>query len=249
MEQAAKEQPQLTKEELTLAHRIADELGEREKGPQALIRRVIRELGADLSLQFFLQAKKIEEQGGMLLPDGKTRRTPGGVFFRIIKEEAPKHGHPNIYKLFWQRPTRIGPPTPPTPPKKLTWLERLQIIARLRGGPMSTVVLKVIGRVDASARETGACTILKLTANFTPSVPKGVPIPEHKEATYIVYLGNKLWKRIEQAADDPEDELIIEGFPQLDLETSSIALFAKKATSKKMEAERFKKPEQAKQEG
>jgi hypothetical protein len=260
MDKAPDGQPgQLTRAESNLARRIANELNEHEPGQQSLIRRVVKELGIDLSLVFLLQAQETEKNGGMLLSDGKTRRTPGGVFFRIVKEQAPQHGYPNIYKLFWQRPTRIGPPPPPMAPIQrpdpLTWPERLGIIAELekRGktGMISTVVLKVIGKAGEHYTHTGGCTVLHFTATIQPAVPRGVPTPQSTPTTYVVYLGSRLWGRIEKAAADPDDEVIIEGFPQIDAETGTIALYAKKVTSKKLETTRFqkhKRPDQTTQE-
>lgn len=266
MDRAPDQQPgqqyqarQLTRAERDLARRIANELDEQEPGQQALIRRVVCHLGVDISLVFLLQAQETEKQGGMLLADGKTRRTPGGVFFRIVKDHAPQHGHPNIHTLFWQRPERKGPPPLPTPPKEhpdpLTWPERLGIVRELaeRGntGMISTAILKVIGKATEHTNHPGGCTVLRLTSTIQPAVPRGVPAPQETPTIYIVYLGNRLWGRIEKAAADPEDEIIIEGFPQFDGETGTIALYARKSTSKKLETTRFqkgKKPTQAAQE-
>jgi PHAX RNA-binding domain len=268
MDRAPDEQPgdqsqplQLTRAERELARRIAYELGERQPGQQALIRRIVHALGTDLSLVFLREAQKTERQGGMLLADGKTRRTKGGVFFRLVKDQAPQHGYPNISTLFWQRPQRKGPPPPPTSPKErpdpLTWPERLGILAALaegNTGMITTAVLKVIGKAGEHHDHPGGCTVLRLTSTIQPAVPRGVPTPQDTPTVYVVYLGSRLWGRIAKAAADPEDEIIVEGFPQIDTETGTIALYARKTTSKKLEAERFQKtrrPEQQKppQEG
>lgn len=242
-----------TSAEYELARRIADELDEREPGQQALIRRLVHHLGTDLSLVFLLQAQEIEKQGGMVKPDGKTRRTKGGVFFRLVKDRAAEHGYPNIYTLFWQRTKRPGPPPPPTPPlERLTWPSRLGILAQLEAegktGMITTAVLKVIGKAAGHYEHTGGCIVLRLTSTIKPAVPRGVPAPQEAQTTYVVYLGTRLWGRIAEAAADPEDEVIIEGFPQIDTETGTIALYAKKTTSKKLETARFQKsrrPDQA----
>jgi molybdopterin-guanine dinucleotide biosynthesis protein len=45
----------------------------------------------------------------------------------------------------------------------------------------------------------------------------------------------KQWNKVAEAIQDPEDVLIVEGYPQLDLETRSIAVFATNTTTKKLQ--------------
>jgi hypothetical protein len=45
----------------------------------------------------------------------------------------------------------------------------------------------------------------------------------------------KQWNKVAEAIRDPEDTLIVEGFPQLDPETSCIAVFATNTTTKKLQ--------------
>jgi molybdopterin-guanine dinucleotide biosynthesis protein len=51
----------------------------------------------------------------------------------------------------------------------------------------------------------------------------------------VVYIAAKQWRKVASAIRDPEDVLIIEGFPQLDAQTSSIAVFATNTTKKKLQ--------------
>ncbi len=49
---------------------------------------------------------------------------------------------------------------------------------------------------------------------------------------------------------DPEDTLIVEGFPQLDAQTGSIAVFATNTTTRKLQqAQRQTRPAQAASDG
>jgi molybdopterin-guanine dinucleotide biosynthesis protein len=59
---------------------------------------------------------------------------------------------------------------------------------------------------------------------------------------YAVYIASKQWKKVEEAIKDPEDTLIIEGFPKTDPEVSAIAVFATNVTTKKLQMLRRETP-------
>jgi hypothetical protein len=50
-----------------------------------------------------------------------------------------------------------------------------------------------------------------------------------------VYIGAKQWKNVAATVNDPEDALIIEGFPQIDTKSGAISVFASNVTSKKIQ--------------
>jgi hypothetical protein len=74
-----------------------------------------------------------------------------------------------------------------------------------------------------------------MRARTVPSLPRGLPTPPSTPTNYVVYIAAKQWRKVAEAIGDPEDVLIIEGFPQLDPETSSIAVFATNTTTKKLQ--------------
>jgi hypothetical protein len=74
-----------------------------------------------------------------------------------------------------------------------------------------------------------------MRAKAAPSLPKGLPTPPSTPTNYVVYIASEQWRKVAEAIKDPEDVLIIEGFPQLDPETSSIAVFATNTTTKKLQ--------------
>ena len=76
---------------------IAAELGETDALPQMLIKRIVRTLGEERTRQLVRHAKVVEEQGGMLLPDGSRRRTLGGVFFKLAKDTASPQERARIW--------------------------------------------------------------------------------------------------------------------------------------------------------
>lgn len=52
-----------------------------------VIGRVVDIIGKEEAIDFFQKTKKIEEDGGMLIMNGSRRRTPGGVYFWLVKND------------------------------------------------------------------------------------------------------------------------------------------------------------------
>src|SRR5438128_12494908 len=55
-----------------------------------LLRQVLRTLGQDRCAAILADTLSCEASGGMLTKDGTRRRTPGGVFFQLVKERATR---------------------------------------------------------------------------------------------------------------------------------------------------------------
>ncbi|CAI5446500.1 unnamed protein product [Caenorhabditis angaria] len=68
-----------------------------EKDP-ATIKKIVTEIGVELSIKLFDETKEVERGGGMKTADGTRRRTPGGIFITLFKMD------PNVTK---EQKTRI----------------------------------------------------------------------------------------------------------------------------------------------
>ena len=55
-----------------------------------LIRRVVRVLGESRAHALLEETRTIEAAGGLLTADQSRRRTPGGVFFHVVKSTTPR---------------------------------------------------------------------------------------------------------------------------------------------------------------
>ncbi len=86
---------------------IAGELGETADVAQMLIKRIVRTLGEDRTRELVRHATVVEDQGGMMVPDGSRRRTLGGVFFKLAKEQATPEQRGRI----WLPKNRRSKPT------------------------------------------------------------------------------------------------------------------------------------------
>ncbi len=80
---------------------IAAQLGETEPGPRKQLKRAVRILGTARVQALLDQTLETERAGGLMLPDGSRRRTPGGVFFYLIRTSVdPKER----YKILRPQP-------------------------------------------------------------------------------------------------------------------------------------------------
>jgi hypothetical protein len=189
------------------------------------------------------ETQEIEAQGSLLLPDGSRRRTSGGVFFYLVRTKGPKP----VRFLFWQRKQGQAAASPQSPPPAFTWANWIAVLDEIgvAKGAASTVKITVIGR-PGKIIDLGTCVVTSLQSSKVPSLPKGVPTPPIAVTTYTLYIATKQWRRVADAMKDQEDALIVEGFPQLDAQTGSIAVFATNTTTRKLQqAQRQTQPAQA----
>src|SRR3712207_4076949 len=85
---------------------IAQKLGEVEREPLKKLKAVVKILGPEKALALCEKALAVEQQGGMLTQDGSRRRTPGGVFFYLVRGS----NHKKVKKLWPQRKPESAPP-------------------------------------------------------------------------------------------------------------------------------------------
>ncbi len=93
--------------------------------------------------------------------------------------------------------------------------------------------ITVIGR-PAQIVERGDVTIVALRSDKQPSVPKGVPAPAGP-TDYAVFIARKQWQKVAQAARNPQDLLIVEGYPTVDPRFNGITVLATQATTKQLQ--------------
>ncbi len=79
--------------------------------------------------------------------------------------------------------------------------------------------------------------VVALTNEKVPDLPKGLPEPP-AGTRYTVFVARKPWGKIAEAlAADPEDALIVEGYPSLDPRfPQGITVHATSVTTKRTQA-------------
>ncbi len=228
-----------------LARAFAAVLGETLPPPLRIITRIVDRLGPARARALLGQALIVEAQGGLTLPDG-TRRTPGGVFFFLVRTSDEVSRADKEY-IFPRRAAMAASAAPaaakgtPTlaPPTPMTWTDETYraLAPQLQQDPgrTSTVKITVIGRPGTTV-EQGTAVALALVSQTVPDLPKGLPEPP-AGTRYTVFIARKQWAKIAEAlAADPEDAAIIEGYAALDPRVDGIAVYATGATTKRTQA-------------
>jgi PHAX RNA-binding domain len=227
---------------------IADALGETEEGVRQSIVLIVKALGRTQSRQLLNFALQAEEHGGMMLPSGSRRRTVGGIFFHYVHtlgipkpgKSLPRPQNPN-QKAKKPNEQAVTPKntnnSPKASEKPFSWDDRIAAIkeAEQEKGTVSTVKITVVGR-PGKILDKGQFIVTVMESSKVPALPKGLPTPTNVATKYAVYISSKQWKKVEEAIKDPDDVLIVEGFPKTDPEVSAIAVFATNVTTKKLQA-------------
>jgi hypothetical protein len=219
-----------------LASALADDLGETELEVRRLLRRLVQRVGWPLCEQALDDTRAIEADGGLWSVQEKKRRTKGGVFFALLKiRSAAARGI--IYLHQGNRERESKKRAPP-----FTWEQRIELVgeALQHRGTAMTAKLMLMGRPEKVVqREDFVVTSLEYRG--APSLPKGLPVPKSTRTTYTVYIAAKQWRKVADLLQDPEDQLIVEGYCILDPEVGGIALLAQSATTKALQRQKLDK--------
>ena len=236
----------MSQEEIRLlARQIAEELGETEKIPLVQIATIIEKCGIEFAQARLAETKAIEAEGGMMLRDQSRRRTPGGVFFKLVRRNMTNAEVKKIFAPYYgsgnktNAKKKVAKAALVLP--KLEWAERSAVIQRLlhEKGVLTTVKVTLIGRpgeIDTSHKDVVITTMSHIARSA--SFPKGVPQPPEKPTLYTVYISAKQWQKVKDSITDPEDALIIEGTCAYDEEIGGIAVFVMNLTSKLLEGKK-----------
>jgi PHAX RNA-binding domain len=168
-----------------------------------LLKWVWKTLGPDTCLTLLTETLQTEAQGGLMTQDGSRRRTPGGVFFSLTRARLTQ-------KQYWQFQARAIP--------QLTWTRAVQAMTEFPSPPgkATTMTLTIIGR-PTEVQAHGGAVLFKMQGPPPPTLPRGLPaLPKVPPPTWHVWVAIRQWNRVKDAlAADPQDQLILEGYPVL----------------------------------
>ncbi len=217
---------------------IAAQLGETEEEPMRQIKRAVRILGEHRVRTVVARALDVEAAGGMMRADGSQKRSLGGVFFILMRDDV---GRKDFYRIFkgGQHQRTNGPDAAArttTIPFDWTTFSASATEAMSEAGEATTVKLTVIGR-PGKIVERGDVALVAMRSEKAPSLPKGVPAPPSPQTDYMVLVGMKQWRKVAEAlAADPADKLLIEGYPTVQPEFAGITVYATSATTTGIQA-------------
>ncbi len=197
---------------------------------RTLLTKVLRTLGMDRTTAILADTLTCEANGGMLTKDGTRRRTPGGVFFQLVRQQAS----PQERQRLFPRPTpQHGQGQPQRQPTALTWDEVpiiIQILTTHPAGEARTMKLTLIGR-PGRVETRGQAVVFRMQGKPPGSLPRGLPpVPTAPGLTWNVMVALRQWNRVKDSlAANQEDQLIIEGYPLM--QGSEHVLLAQSCTS------------------
>jgi hypothetical protein len=194
---------------------------------RALLTKVLRTLGHARCSALLADTLTCEAAGGILTKDGTRRRTPGGVFFHLVRQQASPQEQRRLF------PHHAKPPQPQAPLPVLTWDEVptiIQTLATAPAGEAHTMKLTLIGRPgNLEVRPT--CVVFRMQGKPPGSFPRGLPpVPANTSMTWHVMVALRQWNRVKDSlAAHQDDQVIIEGYPLM--QDSQHILMAQSCTS------------------
>src|SRR5216683_5708265 len=194
-----------------------------------LLTQVLRTLGQDRCAAILADTLTCEANGGMLTKDGTRRRTPGGVFFQLVRERATARERGRLFP----RPAPQPGQGQPQAPAVLTWEQVpiiIQILTTHPAGEARTMKLTLIGR-PGKVETRGQAVVFRMQGKPPGSLPRGLPpVPATPGLTWNVMVALRQWNRVKDSlAANQDDQLIIEGYP--DMQGSQHVLLAQSCTS------------------
>jgi hypothetical protein len=191
-----------------------DKLAEVLQEPKrTLLAKVLHTLGTDRVTAILTDTLQCEANGGMRTKDGIRRRTPGGVFFQLVKERTTKDERRRLFPYAAPQ----GQQQPQRPPTALTWSEAntlMQMLASAPPGEARTMKLTLIGR-PGKVETRGQAVVFRMQGKPPGALPRGLPpVPAQTPLTWNVMVALRQWNRVKDSlSTNQEDQLIIEGYP------------------------------------
>ena len=97
----------------------------------------------------------------------------------------------------------------------------------------------VIGRPNHVVERQGV-VILALRSMKPPTLPKGLPPLPATPTNYMVFIQQKQWNKVREAMQQPDDALIVEGYPVHEPRFAGIMVYATQVTTKALQAAKRK---------
>lgn len=223
----------------SFAEDVAKQLNESGGDPVRQIALIAEHLGTDFVKENLEETLKIEAEGGMMTQEGERRRTPGGVFFYLVKGKMQPNVRQIIFPNFGQQ-AKGG---------VVEWKDRGEYVEKAMQdrGELRRVSITVVGRPSNVVIEENSVFAVFNYEHPNAPYPRGVPQPPEKPDTYVVYMSMKHWEPVAEAVQNPKDELIVDGTLSWDDEHKCLAIFGTRVTTRLTE-KRQRRQDRSKQD-
>jgi hypothetical protein len=193
---------------------------------RALLLKVLRTLGQDRCAAILADTLQGEDGGGLLTKDGTRRRTPGGVFFQLVRDRVTPQERRRLFpppaapRGKGQPPQQAQGQSPQQSqgqPPALTWDETRHLMQTLTTEPPGearTMKLTLIGR-PGKVETRSQAVVFRMQGKPPGALPRGLPpVPAQAPLTWNVMVALRQWNRVKDSvAANQDDQLIIEGYP------------------------------------
>ena len=153
----------------------ADMLAETLQEPKkSLLAKVLRTLGQERCQTIFADTLTLESTGGLLTRAGDRRRSPGGTFFHLVRQQCSKQERARLFPY----PSAQKPQQQPQQPQQAPALAPMTLTLDHWKGltPMPvTAILKLVLREIPETQETGGLVYMALH-NEPRGLPKGISL-------------------------------------------------------------------------
>ncbi len=109
-------------------------------------------------------------------------------------------------------------------------------------GPPQHQTPRPTGRPNQVVERQGVI-ILALRGLKPPTLPKGLPPLPATPTNYMIFVQQKQWNKVQDAMQNADDALIVEGYPVHEPRFAGITVYATQVTTKALQA--AKRKEQA----
>lgn len=206
---------------------IAQALGETESAPLQQIEAIITHFGRDRALAWLEETQQVESRGGMLTKNRKRRRTPGGVFFTLVRQHLTEQGDARSLRAIFLDDSIEGGPrqlrrggqasaVSELPP--LTWADFPALVAQ--GGDAhgaASTVKTIVKGAPTGVRIVEQSALFRLTHDSATvsGVADAFPRPPAPiQTSYAVVVTGKQWRSYESEQaimTEPSPVAVLEG--------------------------------------
>jgi len=211
------------------------------------LRWVVAYLGPDVALEVMDDTLKIEEQGGMLVQNGSRRRTPGGIFFSLVKKGINKQDRRKLFPYTPSNQNKLWPKrrrgaynnsnnrSASRRGRPIRSKYQPEMKALLKGQPFGVadnMSVKLIGRPGQVVKQGSfVMTMMQLSPEL-PSISKDLPTMPQTKLRLLVYITKKQWDQVMLSLEQPENSLNINGILTYDDDLRRMVVFARAVTVK-----------------